>query len=150
MWTQAPAMHEFPAENTLGHIAVRREGLYYLGGPLNLGAGEATTVGITVLYARNDHNSELLPERAWRVKNWSQDFKTIQDQIETLPTHRNLRRRIFESFLALVKPTTPRKKDTDFMRVLKDGMQLAPGTGSPDRRACRPRTFTFPTTSSNL
>jgi transformation/transcription domain-associated protein len=76
-------------------------------------------------FARGEGNQELILESAWRTKNWAEQYSDIEEQIAGLPEAGTPRRRVFEGFLALLKPTSSTEKSQEFTRVLEDGMQLA-------------------------
>ncbi|VDC00098.1 unnamed protein product [Peniophora sp. CBMAI 1063] len=126
MWTQVAAMYEAAQQKTRSGTLPYAESEYIFWEDHWILAQEKLQQWVILHdYAHNDNNPELLLESAWRTKNWSQDWETIQEQVETLPSYGTLCRRVFESFLALIRPTPLQEKNIEFMRVLEDGMQLA-------------------------
>ncbi|KAF5390637.1 hypothetical protein D9757_002758 [Collybiopsis confluens] len=76
---------------------------------------------------RNEGNHDLILESAWRVKDWLENREALEDHIAQLPEVPTPRRRVFEAFLALLKapPASAVEKNTEFITILEDGMQLA-------------------------
>ncbi|KAJ7590989.1 hypothetical protein C8J56DRAFT_1135339 [Mycena floridula] len=80
-----------------------------------------------VLYdlARNEGNQELMLECAWRTKDWVESREALEDQLAQLPEVSTPRRRVFETFIALLKNPAALDKNTDFTKLLEDAMQLS-------------------------
>lgn len=79
-----------------------------------------------ILYelGRNDNNHELILESAWRFKNWSENREAIEEQVRQLPEVATPRRRVFESFLSLLKSPHLLEKNMEFQKLLEDAMQI--------------------------
>ncbi|KAI6119305.1 FAT domain-containing protein, partial [Pisolithus croceorrhizus] len=76
--------------------------------------------------AKSEGNVELMLESAWRIKDWTEQRETLEDQIN--PTSRTVatpRRRVFEAFIALLKLPGALDKNTEFTKILEDAMQLS-------------------------
>lgn len=75
--------------------------------------------------ARGENNYELMLESAWRIKDWSENVDSLEEQIRMLPEVMTPRRRVFEAFLALLKSPGLLDKNVEFTRILEDAMQLS-------------------------
>ncbi|KAM6495848.1 hypothetical protein JOM56_008554 [Amanita muscaria] len=75
--------------------------------------------------AKGENNNELILECAWRTKEWADNREVIENMIAHLPEVPTPRRRVFESFIALLKNPGGLEKNTDFTRYLEDAMQLS-------------------------
>jgi transformation/transcription domain-associated protein len=80
-----------------------------------------------ILYdlARGENNYELMLESAWRIKDWSDNVDSLEEQIRMLPEVATPRRRVFEAFLALLKSPGLLDKNVEFTKSLEDAMQLS-------------------------
>jgi len=79
-----------------------------------------------ILYdlARGENNYELMLESAWRIKDWSVDMESLEEQVHLLPEVPTPRRRVYEAFLALLKLPAALDKNVEFTKILEDAMQL--------------------------
>ena len=79
-----------------------------------------------ILYdlARGENNYELMLESAWRIKDWSVDMESLEEQVHLLPEVLTPRRRVYEAFLALLKLPAALDKNVEFTKILEDAMQL--------------------------
>ncbi|KAG7449166.1 uncharacterized protein BT62DRAFT_1073682 [Guyanagaster necrorhizus] len=79
-----------------------------------------------ILYdlGRSDSNPEMMLECAWRLKDWMENRAAMEDLINQLPEVPTPRRRVFEAFLSLLKTPAALDKNTEFTRILEDGVQL--------------------------
>lgn len=75
--------------------------------------------------AKSEGNVELMLESAWRIKDWTEQRETLEDQINQLPDVATPRRRVFEAFIALLKLPGALDKNTEFTKILEDAMQLS-------------------------
>ncbi|KAI6151887.1 hypothetical protein BKA82DRAFT_2906299 [Pisolithus tinctorius] len=75
--------------------------------------------------AKSEGNIELMLESAWRIKDWTEQRETLEDQINQLPDVATPRRRVFEAFIALLKLPGALDKNTEFTKILEDAMQLS-------------------------
>ncbi|KAF9075762.1 FAT domain-containing protein [Rhodocollybia butyracea] len=74
---------------------------------------------------RNEGNHDLILESAWRVKDWLENREGLEEHIAQLPEVPTPRRRVFEAFLALLKPQAAGDKNAEFTVILEDAMQIA-------------------------
>jgi transformation/transcription domain-associated protein len=74
--------------------------------------------------ARGENNYELMLESAWRIKDWSENVESLEEQIRLLPEAPTPRRRVFEAFLSLLKSPGLLDKNEEFTKILEDAMQL--------------------------
>ncbi|GLB33849.1 putative PI3 PI4-kinase family protein [Lyophyllum shimeji] len=75
--------------------------------------------------ARNEGNTELMLESAWRTVEWASQRETLEEQITQLPDPPTPRRRVFEAFVALLKLPAALDKNVEFTKILEDAMQLS-------------------------
>ncbi|KAG5221804.1 Transcription-associated protein [Salix suchowensis] len=75
--------------------------------------------------AKSEANHELVLESAWRTKDWSENREAIEEEINQLPEVPTPRRRVFETFIVLLRPQPVPEKQTEFMKLLEDAMQLS-------------------------
>ena len=75
--------------------------------------------------AKSEGNQELMLESAWRIKDWTEERETLEEQINQLPDIATPRRRVFEAFIALLKLPAALDKNTEFTKILEDAMQLS-------------------------
>lgn len=74
---------------------------------------------------RSENNYELMLESAWRIKDWTEQRETLEEQIALLPSPSTPRKRVFEAFVTLLKSPGAIDKNTEFTKYLEDGMQLS-------------------------
>ncbi|KAJ8698457.1 transcription-associated protein 1 [Pleurotus ostreatus] len=75
--------------------------------------------------AKSEANHELVLESAWRTKDWSENREAIEEEVNQLPEVPTPRRRVFETFIVLLRPQPVPEKQTEFMKLLEDAMQLS-------------------------
>ena len=82
--------------------------------------------------AKNEGNKELLLECAWRLNDWVNDREMIEGALESMSPVATPRRRVFESFLALLKLQTTCKDSAEeaaakkgLHKLLDEGVQLS-------------------------
>ncbi|GAA6004124.1 hypothetical protein JCM10207_002438 [Rhodosporidiobolus poonsookiae] len=81
--------------------------------------------------AKNEGNKELLLECAWRLADWNQERGTIEEALSTMNPVATPRRRVFETYLALLaaysaktpEEATAAKKA--FSKLADEGIQLS-------------------------
>lgn len=76
--------------------------------------------------ARQDNDSDLLLEAAWRLSDWgSSDREMIEASLNRVIDVPTPRRKTFEAFTALLKAHTLREPPNDFVRVLDEAQQVS-------------------------
>lgn len=74
--------------------------------------------------AKHESNPDLLLECAWRLSDWSSERELLETSISSVVDSPTPRRRVFESFMALVKAQENKDKLPEFSRVIDEGVQL--------------------------
>ncbi|KAG8954779.1 hypothetical protein FRC03_011404 [Tulasnella sp. 419] len=80
---------------------------------------------ILMEFARQEDNPDLLLECAWRNSDWSADRESIERTLSNLAEVPTPRRRIFDSFTALLRSHINGTERTEFVRMTDETMQLA-------------------------
>lgn len=81
--------------------------------------------GLTEL-ARQDNDSDLLLEAAWRLSDWgSTDRESIETSLNRVIDVPTPRRKTFEAFIALLRAHTVREPPNDFVRLLDEAQQVS-------------------------
>lgn len=81
--------------------------------------------GLTEL-ARQDNDSDLLLEAAWRLSDWgSTDRESIETNLNRIVDAPTPRRKTFEAFLVLLRSHTAREPPDDFVRVVDEAQQIS-------------------------
>ncbi|KAI0028299.1 FAT-domain-containing protein [Vararia minispora EC-137] len=125
MWSQASHVYEIAQQKSrAGSLPFSEVEYIFWEDHWILAAEKLQQWEILYDFARGEGNQELMLESAWRTKNWAEQYNDIEEQIAALPEAGTPRRRVYEGFLALLKPTTSTEKSQEFTRVLEDGMQL--------------------------
>ncbi|GAA5822515.1 hypothetical protein JCM11251_006364 [Rhodosporidiobolus azoricus] len=81
--------------------------------------------------AKNEGNKELLLECAWRLADWNQERPMIENALETMNPVATPRRRIFETYLALLAAYSAKTPDEAaaakkaFSKLADEGIQLS-------------------------
>jgi transformation/transcription domain-associated protein len=76
--------------------------------------------------ARQDNDSDLLLEAAWRLSDWgSADRESIETNLNRVIDVPTPRRKTFEAFLSLLRAHTLREIPNDFVRVLDEVEQVS-------------------------
>ncbi|KAF9224621.1 FAT-domain-containing protein [Gyrodon lividus] len=126
MWEQAARTYELAqTRSTNGSIAFSEAEYCLWEDRWMLSAEKLQQWGMLHELARSEGNQELMLESAWRIKDWTEDRETLEDQINQCPEMATPRRRIFEAFLALLKLPAALEKNTEFTKILEDAMQLS-------------------------
>jgi transformation/transcription domain-associated protein len=126
MWEQASTMYESAQARTRAGAMAFSESEYCLWEDHWILSAEKLQQWDTLYeLAKNDNNHELMLESAWRIKDWADNRDFLDEQIRLLPDIGTPRRRVFEAFIALLKPPTASDKNTTFTHILEDAMQLS-------------------------
>ncbi|CAL1700686.1 unnamed protein product [Somion occarium] len=129
MWEQAENLYETAQSKARAGIIPFSEPEYCLWEDHWILAAEKLQQWDTLYeLARSENNHELLLESAWRIKDWPENWESLEEQISQLPDVATPRRRVFEAFISLLKTSSATERDknnTDFTRLLEDAMQLS-------------------------
>ncbi|GAA6030453.1 hypothetical protein JCM8097_009114 [Rhodosporidiobolus ruineniae] len=86
---------------------------------------------ILIDMAKNEGNKELLLECAWRLADWNQERPMIENALETMNPVATPRRRIFETYLALLAAYSAKTPEEaalakkQFSKLADEGIQLS-------------------------
>ena len=69
-------------------------------------------------------NVDLQLESAWRTKDWVEQRQEMENYVNQLREVATPRRRVYEAFLALLKPPAAIEKNAEFTKILEEAMQL--------------------------
>ncbi|BGP49947.1 transcription-associated protein 1 [Rhodotorula kratochvilovae] len=81
--------------------------------------------------AKNEGNKELLLECAWRLADWNQERPMIEDALSSMTPVPTPRRRVFETYLALLAAYSAKTQDEAnnakkmFAKLCDEGVQLS-------------------------
>lgn len=80
--------------------------------------------------AKHENNTELLLESNWRLSDWTAEREMMEQLVYSIPDAPTPRRKVFESFLALIKANQPHAQPTDaspadFLKLCEEGVQLS-------------------------
>ena len=81
--------------------------------------------------AKNEGNKELLLECAWRLADWNQERPMIEDALSSMNPVPTPRRRVFETYLALLAAYSAKTQDEAtnakkaFAKLCDEGVQLS-------------------------
>ncbi|GJN92776.1 hypothetical protein Rhopal_005814-T1 [Rhodotorula paludigena] len=81
--------------------------------------------------AKNEGNKELLLECAWRLADWNQERPMIEDALQSMSPVATPRRRVFETYLALLAAYSAKSADEAtnakklFAKLCDEGVQLS-------------------------
>ncbi|KAI0092413.1 atypical/PIKK/TRRAP protein kinase [Irpex rosettiformis] len=126
MWDQASTMYETAQNKSRSGLIPFSEPEYCLWEDHWILAQQKLQQWDTLYeLGRSENNHELVLESAWRVKDWTEQRETLEEQISLLPSPPTPRKRVFEAFVTLLKSPGAIDKNTEFTKFLEDGMQLA-------------------------
>ncbi|KAI8979847.1 hypothetical protein BDF20DRAFT_535994 [Mycotypha africana] len=74
--------------------------------------------------AKNENNTSLFLECAWRQKDWIAEHESLEHAVAQLTTKPSPRLKAMEAFLALIRSQSSNDKFTDFTRISEEGIQL--------------------------
>ncbi|KAI8605964.1 hypothetical protein EDD21DRAFT_315697 [Dissophora ornata] len=80
--------------------------------------------------AKHENNTELLLESNWRLSDWTAEREMMEQLVYSITEAPTPRRRVFESFLALIKVNQPHAQSTEantaeFAKLCDEGVQLS-------------------------
>ena len=80
--------------------------------------------------AKHESNTELLLESNWRQSDWTNERENMEQLVYSITEAPTPRRRVFESFLALIKAFQPQAQASEvntqeFVKLCEEGVQLS-------------------------
>ncbi|KAK3822766.1 MAG: hypothetical protein J3Q66DRAFT_279230 [Benniella sp.] len=80
--------------------------------------------------AKHENNTELLLESNWRQSDWTNERENMEQLVYSITEAPTPRRRVFESFLALIKAFQPQAQASEvntqeFVKLCEEGVQLS-------------------------
>ncbi|CAG8494689.1 11619_t:CDS:10, partial [Ambispora leptoticha] len=75
-------------------------------------------------FAKNEENTELLLECAWRLSDWTEERDLLDQAINSLSDKLTPRNKVFEAFMSLVK-SQQTNDFTEFKRIADESLQLS-------------------------
>lgn len=126
MWEQASMMYESAQNRARAGILPFSEAEFCLWEDHWILASEKLQQwDVLFELGKAEGNVDLQLESAWRTKDWVEQRQEMENYVTQLRDVATPRRRVYEAFLALLKPSSATDKNAEFNKVLEDAMQLS-------------------------
>ncbi|RPD67165.1 atypical/PIKK/TRRAP protein kinase [Lentinus tigrinus ALCF2SS1-7] len=126
MWEQASMMYESAQNRARAGILPFSEAEFCLWEDhWILAAEKLQQWDILFELGKAEGNVDLQLESAWRTKDWVDQRQEMENYVNQLRDVATPRRRVYEAFLALLKPSSAADKSAEFNKILEDAMQLS-------------------------
>lgn len=80
---------------------------------------------ILIDFAKHDSNPDLLLECSWRAADWATERESIFQTLQAISNPPTVRKKTFESFLAILRLNENSTDLSDFSKSYEEGVQLA-------------------------